>query len=288
MPRRIDVLSNLSSLRELSILSVKLNGRYNFMFSAFPMLLRINLHRVGKFKWKLEDLQSCPLLEEVDIWGSHFLTGDVASLCTLKNLEDLTLDTCPNVIGNILQLSSLLKLRELDFSGTSIEGSIESMADIKDGQFPALERLSLTNKNHTVDSIADASQAMNSAYRLRKKRGIVVDGFFSLSKDSSEFYSLHWNSSNTGLVHSPTNFHLVEAGCRLGWRWHNGASRGACEINWFDPEPSSTGEGYQKYLKAVNRLQSDVGIFRGITSPPTQDEFVQIAESYDRVEELEL
>ena len=283
--RRLDALANLP-LETLYMFRVKLNGRYDFMFGAFPNLRKIKLYRLGKFKWRLEDLQSCPLLEVVVIWGSQFLAGDIASLSGLKHLENVMLDGCPGVIGNMLQLSPLSKLKDLNLRGTSTGGSIEAMADIEDGQFPALERLTLSDKSQEVDSIADASRAMNLAYRLRKTRGIAFDGLFSLSNHSPEYYPIHWSTMHARPILSPTRFLLVEAGCRLGWRWHSSSSRGACEINWFDPEPTPTDEGYQEYLRAVNLLQNEVGIFRGIASPPTREEFVRLAEDYNHVEEL--
>ena len=131
----IEIISNFSKLRELSIYNTLMNGRYPFLFNSFPLLQKLSIQYCKYLKWDLDMLAGLPSLKELDCHGNPHLTGNINSLWTLKGtLKTLTIYACPNVEGNINSLRTLNgTLKKLTiYNCPNVEGNINSLRTLKD------------------------------------------------------------------------------------------------------------------------------------------------------------
>jgi len=119
-----------------------------------------------------------------------------------------------------------------------------------------------------VDRIADVPPIIQGLYHLKKRMLKPYDNFaaLKLSKESPDRYLRQ--------ICPPFWVEFVVAGPRVGWRWTNLLPGGACETNWFDPEPHPSDVNYDRYAEALEKVQGNVQLFRGFRSPPTLDQLL--------------
>ena len=115
----------VSSFRKLRVLTIKdavnhfsslelLNGSYPFLFNSFALLQKLTLD-CKYLKWDLGMLSAFPLLKELFVTSNDRLTGNVRCLRVLKDtLEMLTIASCTNVEGNLMDLADFPQLKELN------------------------------------------------------------------------------------------------------------------------------------------------------------------------------
>jgi len=176
----INSISNFTNLRSLEIeIDAPLNGRYPVLFN-FPLLhtLRINdcdlAERVlccRNLKFDLDVLAGLPSLKEFVVYWDENVTGDLRSLRVLKDTLEKVQISRTNVRGNFMDLADFPHLKELDLRGTNVTGDIR---DIKCHDFPALERLNLTESVHggqryEVQSIAEVPSFMHAIHLLLQR-----------------------------------------------------------------------------------------------------------------------
>jgi len=82
-----------------------------------------------------------PPKEEAEAgWGGNgdALTGNVTSLRALKDtLEKVRIWSCPNLVGNFMDLADFPRLKRLNFDGTAVTGDIR---DIREHDYSVFER----------------------------------------------------------------------------------------------------------------------------------------------------
>ena len=95
------------------------------------------------------------------------------------------------------------------------------------------------------------------------------------------FYNIQWHLADDSPdryeranVHysrePPFSVEFVQAGPRLGWRWTNGETFGACEVHWLDEAPHPG--NYDEYLKGLVEIEKGIKFYRGLSVPPTREE----------------
>jgi hypothetical protein len=115
----IEIISNFSKLRVLTLWNADVNGRYPFLFSSFPLLQTLSIHHCNFLKWDLEMLAGLPSLKVLICCDNHDMTGNISSLRVLKDtLETVYIHGCENVDGNFMDLADLPNLIELNLFNT--------------------------------------------------------------------------------------------------------------------------------------------------------------------------
>jgi hypothetical protein len=269
----IEIISNFSKLRHLTLYGAGLNGRYPFLFN-FPMLQKLSIIECGYLKWDLGMLAGLPLLKELWCNENDCMTGNINSLRVLKDtLETLVIFGCQNIEGNFMDLADFPHLKELHLTFTAVTGDIR---DIGENDFSALENLIFEGGHwHELQRISDAPEIVRTLYLLKKQRPKlkIEDHWYDyvLSRDSPD-----WYFSVGGLDKAPPfSIRFVEAGPRIGYRWEQEDSLKPmrCEVNWLDPEPDRESSEYTDYIEKLQRIESEMEahnqMYRGLHQPPT-------------------
>ena len=267
-------------LTNLSLHDVHLSGEYKYLFESFPSLKSLCFYNVGKLKWNLSVLQNMPRLERMvyhddDGNDNDKITGNLCSLHVLKDsLIELSLVQCTNVYGNLMDLACFTSLKNVYLDGcNNIVGDIR---DIGQSDFKSIESLTLPDSvwgGVFLPSIEETRILMQTWYTIQKQR----ENFFTRIRFSLPigYYESHGIDEN--YVHEiPSITEFVVAARRKGWRWTNGRHGGACETNWFDPEPeNSREECHGVYMEDIKRLEVNVVRFKGLFEPPTIEEYLR-------------
>ena len=254
---------------------------------AYPHLFQIaslehlDLGRGGRGVVRLKDLSGLPNLKVFTSIQNDRLSGDLESLLHLKDtLEVLRLHVCRHVSGTLLALADFPLLRELHIPRTGVTGDIR---DICPTQFPSLQILNVQGTEvygGALTRIGDAPDIM-AAYRrlMTHPRPYRAKISLQLDQHSPDRYSMQGPFPFTDM---PNWVRLRNFGPRWGYQWTNtidgSDERGACEINWLDPEPYPSNEGYRDYCNALRAFQTEYeemqfNLFRGLAHPPTEREW---------------
>jgi len=272
-PRPIDLeacIANVEGLRELTLFGTNLNGFYPFLVQ-FRRLRVLVLSENYDLKWDLSTLANLPMLEVLHCKYNTHLTGNLRDVRALQSgLKQLDLSACGKIEGSLHDLADFPCLEVLCVLATKITGDVRN---IRESDFPALEICKLGQSaiyggGYYVDRITDVAPIIQGRYRLKKRMLKPNDNFaaLKLSNESPDRY-LHEREP-------PFWVEFVVAGPRLGWRWTNLDLGGACETNWFDPEPQPSDADYDRYAEALANVEGNVYYFQGFRSPPTLDQYL--------------
>jgi hypothetical protein len=274
----IEIITNFSRLRILEI-DVGLNGSYSTLFN-FPLLQKLSIQYCSYLKWNLEMLSGFPLLREMDCEHNYRLTGNIRSLRVLKDtLEKVNISVCDGVEGNFMDLADFTNLKDLFLPVTAVTGDIR---DIGENDFSMMEQLSLPEGvyggfGYQLQRISDAPDVTRTVYLFHKQRPGLIDiasWYVQLSEDSPD-----WYESANDYFPPPFNIRFVQAGCRVGYRWQTGYNEGSpCEVNWLDPEPDRESSDYRQYIEELQKIENEVGFYRGFHQPPTEEEYQRLCE----------
>ena len=281
-PLDIGIISNFGKLRILDIneyvpFHPVLNGRYPFLFNSFPMLQKLSIQYCHHLKFDLEMLAGFPLLKELKCWDNKSLTGNISSLRLLKEtLEKVNLENCEDVVGNFMDLADFLQLKELQLEHTAVSGDIR---DIAENHFSSLELLILPKgvycgTGYEFHRISDAPDVARAVYLLKKQRPALVMSWDAvLSEDSPDWYDSTQADDDT----PPFFISFVQAGSRIGYRWHT-LGDNPCEVIWLDPVPERGSFGYEDYVADYRLIEDEIGLYRGNYEPPTEEEYLNSIE----------
>lgn len=271
-PVNIRQLANFHDLRQLYLMNMNLNGSYPFLFN-FANLQTLNVSYNRRFKWNLDMLRGLRKLKILRAWSNGNLTGNLHSVRVLcSSLVELSLRHSSKVEGQLNDIADFPLLEKLDVSYTQVTGDIRKIAP---NDFISLKELKVGDKVYgggNIEKISDAQSVMLARYYLKKHHPNLFESRCDiLSIQSPDRYQIHGHRSRS----PPFDVEFVKAGSRLGWRWTNAFSGGSCETQWLDPEPKSTDQGYDTYIKDLENLDKDVSFYRGFSRPPTQQEHQQ-------------
>jgi hypothetical protein len=271
-PLDVEIISNFSKLRILDIYHNVLNGRYPFLFNSFPLLQKLTINYCDLLKWDLDMLTGFPLLKELDCCYNRCLTGNINSLRVLKDtLEKVTIYECESVEGNFMDLADFPHLKKLNLEGTSVTGDIR---DVGEDDFLSLEQLTLPKtvygaRGYKLQLISDAPDVARAVYLLIKQHPSLEYLWYGrLSEDSPDWYERDFYTP-------PFHINFVKAGSRLGYRWQSNGGI-PCEVNWLDPEPDRESDDYAKYIEDLQKINSQLGFYRGFHQPPTEEEYIRL------------
>jgi hypothetical protein len=275
--RNLRVLKD--TLETLTIERCGQNVEGNLMDLAdFPHLKELKLCSTA-VKGDLRDICDFSGLLHLAITSHSSLTGNIRSLRVLKDtLETLTIATCANVEGNLMDLADFSLLKQLNLYNTSVTGDVR---DIGENDFANLEKLRcpfgvVGGYGYEFQRIADVPSVVNALYRLAKRAK-------SLCEDAYSYY--HWKLSDQSPdYYAAHEVEFVEIGTRLGWRWTRGEAYEreyhSCEINWLDPEPDRENDDYDAYAKKLASIQEEITIYKGYHEPPTEEEYRRLCREY--------
>jgi len=280
----IEIISNFRKLRILELFRPELNGRYPFLFNSFPMLQKLRIRCCCDLKFDLGMLAGFPVLKEFHSDSNDCLTGNINSLRVLKDtLEKVNIRWCDNVEGNFMDLADFPRLKELKLGKTAVTGDIR---DIGSDDFSSLEWLTLPKgvyggNSYELQRISDAPELTRAVYRLKKQRPTLKmnkDWCANLSEDSPDWYE----SADEDILMPPFRVRFIEVGSRIGYRWEGDYHYGCtpCEVNWLDPEPESDSREYEDYVADYNRIQGEIGPYRGHYEPPSEEQYTLLYEEY--------
>ena len=231
-------------------------------------------------EFDLSDVARLTRLKSFHCRACHKATGSLASLSHLQDkLESLCINFCGKITGNLTELASFSKLRELYmFDCGGITGD---MGDIQQDHFLAIETFRIAGsgvRGGELDSIDDAPDIM-SAWSNFLNNGSVPR---PISKKQ-----IPWGHSLSLFAYSHDNFEaypyrvispLFKAGQRAGFVWANKntieEARGITKVTWLDPEPQLEDPGYAAYaeelglLNALLASKSSTNAFCRMTRPP--------------------
>jgi hypothetical protein len=244
-------------------------------------LRSLNLDWNMQLVWNLADLSAIPRLKKLRCKYNYQLTGDLSSLqvlCETMTICDLW--ACRRVTGDLHILSSFPHLEILSVFATNVTGDIRKIGS---AHFPLLKKLDVSSgvlggKHFT--RIADAPEVMQAWYSLETKHPGIFCRQVELAIDAPErqqYLEIDCPYSKQLL---PLTVQMISFGPRLGWRWTNGLTDGSCDIHWFDDEPSRSANGYDEYVRALERANSPHRHFRGFLVPPTPQEHRRICAAY--------
>ncbi len=276
----IEIISNFSKLRVLEIAyNAALNGRYPALFS-FPLLQTLSIKYCSYLTFDLEMLAGFPLLKKLNCFVNSSMTGNINSLRVLKDtLEVVCIESCPSVEGNFMDLADFPHLKELSLLRTAVTGDIR---DISEHDFSSLERLDLPKKGvygtagYVFQRISDAPDLGRAVYTFNKQRpSLRMNNWYGkLSKGSPDWYE------SVDDLDYPTPFYIriVEAASRVGYRWMTDRGNESCEVNWLDPQPDRESSDYEEYSVQLEKIQDEIGMYRGFHQPPTEEEYHRLVE----------
>jgi hypothetical protein len=291
----IDMVSNFTKLRVLKLEGASsLNGKYPYLFN-FPLLQHLTVSNCGYLKWDLSVLAGFPLLKEFHCARSQLLTCNISSLRVLKDtLESVTLEFCPKVEGNFMDLADFPQLKSLILCQMdSITGDIRGMSETT---FPKLENLALPKnvyggQEYKIMRISEAMDLIATIYSIKKQHCRHPSLFESFSWFLSES-SPDWYEEEFAY---PFSFCFVRAGSRLGWRWERQFTYTPTyqfEVNWLDPLPTKGSSEYQSYTEALQDMQIRMDrfpFFKGYHQPPTEAVYNRLERQYrPSQEEMEM
>ena len=49
-----------------------------------------------------------------------------------------------------------------------------------------------------------------------------------------------------------------------------------CEVNWLDPQPDRESSDYEEYIVQLEKIQEEIGVYRGFHQPPTEEEYIRL------------
>ncbi len=194
-----------------------------------------------------------------------------------ESLEKVKITYCARVDGNFMVLADFPHLKKLDLEGTAVTGDIR---DIGDNDFSSLEQLNIPKGVYGGDGyhllrITDAPDLFRALYLLNKQRPNLIDSLhethWGLVVDSPDWYA------HRERVFDDPPFYawFVKAGSRLGYQWKTDNCV-PCEVNWLDPEPDRESSDYDEYIEELERINSEVHMFRGFHQPPTEEEYLRL------------
>jgi hypothetical protein len=276
-PPEVDLihLHKFSGLQHLSLPQRSLRGSYPYIF-RFQNLQSLDLLLNIRLVWDLELLSGLPSLRKLYCPHNYSLTGDLRSIRVLsKTLIELNLYHCEQVIGSLQDVEDFPLLEILDVDGTKISGDIRKIGP---RDFLTLKELSIGKYVYgggDLEIIEEAPSIMYAWYQLMKR--FPPDLFrrrrWKVAGNSPDRYAIESHYS----LAPPFWVEFVKIGPRTGWRWTNCVTGGCCEINWLDPEPSHSDEGYDEYrLEFENKTERDVGVYKGFHKPPTEQQHLLI------------
>jgi hypothetical protein len=211
-----------------------------------------------------------------------------------------------------MDLADFPRLMVLDLGETNVTGDIR---DIKGHDFPALERLNLTESVHggqcyEVQSIAEVPSFMHAIHLLLQRNPSMFSlvhthrsghshnslYYLRLSPNSSDRYAFDHGEIRTKHPHRdyederdlpplpPFKLLVIRVGSRLGWSWCSDSScyyyTESCEINWVDPEPRKGSIEYEAYIEELHRPWISIDFYRGHHQPPTKEKYHHLCERY--------
>ena len=245
-------------------------------------------------------LSGFPLLKDLYFSSNDRLTGNIRCLRVLKDtLETLTIASCANVEGNLMDLADFPLLKELDLYETAVTGDVRN---IWENDFSNLEKFLLPfgvigGQGYKFQHIADAPSVFNAFYRLAKRAKplrpkplFCKDQYWVLSAQSLDYYA----AREEALFYPPHCVSIVKVGTRLGWRWtnlyfdsdddvdddENENEYHSCEINWLDPEPDREDDDYEDYVEELTSIQEEISVYEGYYQPPTDEEYRRLCREY--------
>mmetsp|Transcript_20355 Transcript_20355/g.31036 ORF Transcript_20355/g.31036 Transcript_20355/m.31036 type:complete len:430 (+) Transcript_20355:59-1348(+) len=282
----VDMVSNFTKLRVLKLENACLNGKYPYLFN-FPLLQHLKISDCSYLKWDLSVLAGFPLLKEFHCTRSQLLTGNIYSLRVRKDsLERVTIESCPKVEGNFMDLADFPQLKSLILRQMgSITGDIRGMSETS---FPKLENLILPDNvyggaGYKIMRISEAKDLIATIYSIKKQQphrhpSLFEDFNWYLSESSPDWYQEEFGY--------PFSCCIVRAGSRLGWRWERKFEYTPdyhFEVNWLDPLPAKGSSEYQSYTEALQDMQSRMDrfpFFKGFHQPPTEEVFNRLERQY--------
>jgi hypothetical protein len=285
---------NIRSLRVLKdtletlIIATCANVEGNLMvLNDFPHLKELKLLGGTAVTGDMRDIgeNDFSAVMHLSITSHSSLTGNIRSLRVLKDtLETLTIATCANVEGNLMDLADFPQLKELNLYNTAVTGDVR---EIGENDFTNLRRLRcpfgvVGGRDYEFQRIADAPSVVNAYYRLSKRaKSLSDDGYifysWRLSEQSPDYYAARLEE----IVLPPLLISFVQVGSRLGWRWMNPQYlANSCEINWLDPEPDREDDNYEAYTKQLQRIQRGINVYRGYHQPPTEEEYIRLCREH--------
>lgn len=232
-------------------------------------------------------LSGFPLLKEFrcgDNCNNFIMTGDIKSLRALKDtLEVVVINRCNLVKGNFMDLADFPRLKELYMFQNAVTGDVREIGDC---DFRLLQKLFLPDgvycgHGYEFERIADAPSIISTLYSFKQQRPNVLDKNWVgiLSEDSPDWYR-GVDADNDQHSTGPLQIWFVQAGQRVGYRWHT--LRGdPCEVIWLDPEPDKESDGYEKYIEELRAIKEQVDLYRGYCQPPLEEEYMRLWEARD-------
>jgi hypothetical protein len=289
----IEIISNFSKLKILEISfgfnsSKTMNGNYPVFFN-FPLLQILRISKSKYLKVDLEMLAGLPLLKVLYCYENRCMTGNINSLRVLKaTLEEVTIDDCPGVEGNFMDLADFPHLKELYLEDTAVTGDIR---DIGENDFVSLKRLELPKSvyggnEYEFQRISDGPDLIRAAYLLNKQHPSLQYYWTGhLSEDSPDWYQFAEEDDGAprfvrvregfgARIRPPFKIRLVKAGPRAGYQWK--VQSHPCEVNWLDPEPDRQSSDYEKYVKQLEKIEEKIDKCRGFYQPPTEEQYQRL------------
>jgi hypothetical protein len=182
-----------------------------------------------------------------------------------------------------MDLADFPHLKALDLLYTAVTGDIR---DVGNNDFSSLEKLILPKgvycgMGYEFQRISDAPDLVRAVYLLRKQRPVLVPESWHvvLSDDSPDWYEPAGEDEDADSP--PFYICFVQAGSRLGYRWESCNDK-PCEVNWLDPEPEpeSDSREYEDYVSDYQRMQDEIGLYRGYYEPPTEEQYTLLYEEH--------
>ena len=271
-PIDLKILESFRHLERLVLYQTDLRGSYPFLFQ-FKYLKSLDLTGNDEIEWDLAMLSGLPNLEKLAAGGNELVTGNLRSVRALRDtLVSFWLVGCHKIGGTVQDLADFPRLEELSLLHTKVIGDIRQFGA---NDFVAIKELNLPSGVYgfgDLQFIQDAPSVMLAkCYLKRRNPSLFRDISWRLAENSPQRYSAE------GICHPsctpPFDVEFVQAGPRIGWRWTNSALGGSCEVHWLDPEPDVSDNSYEKYLEEVEQIQNDVVFYRGISIPPSREDY---------------
>jgi hypothetical protein len=183
-----------------------------------------------------------------------------------------------------MDLADFPHLKELNLDETAVGGDIR---DIRDIDFPKLEQLTLPmtiygGLGYELQRISDGPDLIRTLYLFKQHRPtILMPRWYAVLSDESPDWYYHDFVDET----PPFFIQFVEAGSRVGYRWIDSDFVNPCEVNWLDPEPGRGTRDYENYIKRSKEIEREVNMYRGFHQPPTENEYDELCDEYNRFSE---